>query len=110
MNRPWTTRARRRATELRLVLLAGVVGVLLCATTVAAESTWTDGSPPPEDFGFQDTATQSSVSAYNWLYSTDSGATVYSSWTTSGVVRTDLQALSGGVATGMNTADASAPR
>jgi hypothetical protein len=78
---------------------------LLNAAPLSAENSWTDGSPPPDDFGLQPTPLQSDVSAYNWLYSADGGAAVYQSWTASGVNRTLLEPLSGGVATGMSSAN-----
>jgi hypothetical protein len=91
----------------RLAAVCALVGATLAlAAPAAAESTWVDGSPPPEDFGVQSTAPQAGVSAYNWLYSTDGGAAVYASWTTQTVDRSQLDGLSGGVATGMTTAGA----
>jgi hypothetical protein len=96
---------------IRLSIAAGVIAAgLLAAAPVRAENSWEDGSPPPEDFGFQATAPQSGVSAYNWLYSTDGGTAVYVSWTAAGVDTSLLGSVSGGVATGMTTATASATR
>jgi hypothetical protein len=96
---------------LRLSFAAGVMAAALVApSSVGAENSWDDGSPPPEDFGFQPTPEQSGVSAYNWLYSADGGASVYTSWTTSGVDTTLLESVSGGVQTGMSTATSASAR
>ena len=91
----------------RTLLVGGVVcAALALAVPAAAENEWDEGSPPPQDFGFQQTAEPSGTSAYNWLYSADGGAAVYDSWTTNGVNTSQLSSVSGGVATGMTTATA----
>lgn len=89
--------------------IAMVIGTTVVAVTLAlggvasaeAGPEWCDdGSPPPNDWRFRKTGGPSDTSAKSWLRSTTSGELVLS---------TGTNTLTGGVATGMNTAQQRAP-
>ncbi|MHB8630918.1 MAG: hypothetical protein ACYC9W_03220 [Candidatus Limnocylindria bacterium] len=73
------------------------IGMLALAPGVAlAGPEWCDdGSPPPNDFRFQQTGSESAVSSTSWLKSTTGGTLD---------LATGTNTLTGGVAKGMLTA------
>jgi hypothetical protein len=82
----------------------GLVLSLLTPVTAGAEAEWTDGSPPPLDFGLRTTAAPSTTAPYTWLRSTDSPA-IEQAWNDADQVDLSmLQGVTGGVADGMATA------
>ena len=72
----------------------------------AAEMEWCDtGSPPPNDFRLQQTASNSAVSPPSWLQSTENGGALQAAYTATGQIDVgQVTTLEGGVATGMGTA------
>ena len=88
----------------RALPVLGLVYALAIPTTVGAEAEWWDGTPPPQDFGLQQTAPPSATSAYSWLRSADGGEAVEASWDAAGVDVSLLDGLAGGVAQGMTIA------
>ena len=89
---------------MRLAATLAASLVLVITSGAASESEWTDGSPPPLDFGLQVTAAPSTTAPYPWLRSTDGGETVEATWNESGVETQLLAGVSGGVETGMRMA------
>ncbi|HET7769482.1 MAG TPA: hypothetical protein VFN74_11960 [Chloroflexota bacterium] len=82
----------------------GLLLSLLTPVTAGAEAEWTDGSPPPLDFGLQVTAAPSTTAPYTWLRSTDSPA-IEQSWNEASQVDLSMLAgVTGGVADGMASA------
>ena len=85
-----------------LALGIALAATLLIAAPVGAESEWCDdGSPPPNDFGVQQTGDASVTSSYNWLYSADGGAWIYQQWSQWSPDLSLLQQLIGGIVQGM---------
>ena len=89
---------------MRLAATLAASLLLIVTSGVAAESEWTDGSPPPLDFGLHVTAAPSTTAPYPWLRSADGGASVEATWNESGVETEMLADVSGGVASGMRKA------
>jgi hypothetical protein len=93
--------------DMKQRLRAGALGIALClalvlAAPASAMNEWCDdGSPPPNDFGVQQTGVASVTSSYNWLYSAEGGAEVYETWSLWGTDLTLLQRLIGGIVQGM---------
>ena len=82
----------------------GLVLSLLTPATVGAEAEWTDGSPPPLDFGLQTTAAPSTTAPYTWLRSTNSPS-IEQAWNEANLVDLSmLKDVTGGVSDGMATA------
>ncbi len=85
----------RRAIVVSILALASLQ---LFATTALAGPDWCDdGSPPPNDFRFQQTGARSDRSPKEWLRSTTGGQLSFTTTTYTGT-------LTGGVATGMEMA------
>lgn len=85
----------RRALAISVLAIAALP---LLGTTALAGPDWCDdGSPPPNDFRFQQTGAPSDRSPKSWLRSTTSGELSFTSTTYTGT-------LAGGVARGMETA------
>ena len=89
---------------MRTLAALGLILSLAVPTTAWAEAEWTDGSPPPLDFGLQVTAAPSTTAPYTWLRSTDSPE-IEQAWNeTQAVDLSMLGGATGGVADGMTTA------
>ena|SRR5687767_7996591 len=89
---------------MRLAATLAISLLLVTTAGAAAESEWTDGSPPPLDFGLQVTGAPSTTAPYPWLRSADGGASVEDTWNESGVQIEMLADVDGGVETGMSSA------
>lgn len=89
---------------MRLAATLALSLLLVAAPGATTESEWTDGSPPPLDFGLRVTGAPSTTAPYPWLRSTNGGTAVEGTWNETGVETEMLASVDGGVETGMTSA------